>query len=117
MNTLLFFTLLPLYLLAFWYVYILVMGLYRAHLLGRLTGLAKWCAVPAVAIGWLMDWLANIFIASLLFGEPPRTWHELVTDRLTRYAQGPMGRNRTRAVWICTQLLDVFDPTGAHCHD
>lgn len=98
-----------------WYVYILVMGLYRAHLMGRLTGLAKVLAYPAVAVGWLMDWLANVFIASVVFAEPPRAWNELVTDRLSRYVKGPLGYRRTRALWVCTHLLDYFDPTGIHC--
>ena len=103
------------YLIIFWYVYILVMGLYRAHLLGRLTGLAKWMAYPAVIVGWLMDWLANVLIASIVFGELPHAWNELVTDRLSRYVKGPMGRQRTRALWVCSNLLDYFDPTGKHC--
>lgn len=98
-----------------WYVYILVMGLYRAHLMGRLTGLAKALAYPAVAMGWLMDWLANVLIASIVFAELPRRWNELVTDRLSRYVRGPMGRRRTRALWVCSNLLDYFDPTGTHC--
>lgn len=98
-----------------WYVYVLVMGLYRAHLMGRLYGLAKVLAYPAVAVGWLLDWLANVLIATVIFGEVPRAWNELVTDRLSRYVKGPMGYRRTRALWVCTHLLDVFDPTGTHC--
>lgn len=105
------------YLVLFWYAYILVMGLYRAHLMGRLTGLAKVLAYPAVIVGWLMDWLANVLIASIVFTELPQSWDELVTDRLSRYVKGPMGRRRTRALWVCTNLLDYFDPTGRHCHD
>lgn len=104
------------FLILLWYAYILIMGLYRAHLLGRLTGLAKWLAYPAVLVGWLMDWLANVLIASVVFVELPHSWNELVTDRLSRYVKGPMGSRRTRALWVCTNLLDVFDPTGAHCH-
>ena len=103
------------FLILLWYAYILVMGLYRAHLMGRLNGLAKWLAYPAVIVGWLMDWLANVLIATVVFAELPQAWNELVTDRLSRYVKGPMGRQRTKALWVCTHLLDVFDPTGAHC--
>lgn len=103
------------YLVSFWYAYILIMGLYRAHLAGRLTGLAKWLAYPAVIVGWLMDWFANVFIASIIFGELPQSFSELVTQRLTRYKNGNYGLNSIRAEWICVNLLDVFDPTGTHC--
>lgn len=103
------------FLILLWYAYILVMGLYRAHLMGRLHGLAKWLAYPAVIVGWLMDWLANVVIASVVFAEPPARWNELVTDRLSRYVRGPMGRRRTLALWVCVHLLDYIDPTGTHC--
>lgn len=103
------------FLILLWYAYILVMGLYRAHLMGRLYGLAKLLAYPAVIVGWTMDWLANVVIASIVFTELPTRWNELVTDRLSRYVKGPMGRRRTKALWVCTHLLDVFDPTGTHC--
>lgn len=101
------------YLVFFWYAYILVMGLYRAHLDKRLTKFTTILALPALVIGYAMDILANIFIASLVFLELPKEL--LVTTRLQRYAKGPINWRRDRANWICTNLLDLFDPTGNHC--
>lgn len=104
-----------LYLVLFWYAYILVMGLYRAHLMGRLTGLAMWMAAPAVAVGWAMDVIANLTFATVAFWEKPTRWNELVTDRLTRHVTNGDGWRKRNAVWICTNLLDYMDPTGSHC--
>ncbi len=101
---------------ALWYLYIVVMGLYRAHLAGRLTPAAKVMGAPALVIGWTLDWLINMTIATLFFRELPRSAFELVTDRLTRYIAGPPCLNRHYAQVICQHLLDAFDvnPEG-HC--
>lgn len=107
-----------LYLYAFWLLYILVMGLYRAHLAGRLGPLATALALPAVVLAYLVDLLANWTIAALLFRELPRHPLELVTDRLSRYLahqDGSSSYRRRWAVWLCTSLLDPLDPTGQHC--
>jgi hypothetical protein len=97
----------------FWYVYILVMGLYRAHLVKNLTRFTYALALPALLIGYAMDVLANAFVATIVFREPPEEW--LVTDRLKRYIEGPCGWRKTRAQAICAALLDSFDPHGSHC--
>jgi len=101
------------YLWLFWYVYILVVGLYRAHLDKRLTPLAYTLAFPAIVIGYTMDALANIFIATVVFLEPPQEL--LVTGRLKRHIIYGSGWRRSLSVFICDSLLDVFDPTGDHC--
>ena len=106
-----------LYLYAFWLLYVLVMGLYRAHLAGRLGPLATALALPAVVLAYLVDLLANWTIAAAIFREWPRHPLELVTDRLGRYLVSQDGRSYQRrwAVWLCTTLLDPLDPTGQHC--
>lgn len=101
------------YLLLFWYAYILVMGLYRANLEGRLNKFTFVLALPALIVGLLMDFLANVFIATVVFMELPQEL--LVTARLQRYMKGPVNWRRDRANWICTNLLDYFDPSGKHC--
>ena len=101
-----------LFLWALWGVYVLVMGLYRAHLSKRLGKVALVLSLPFVVLGFAMDFVANVFLASVIFLEPPREW--LVTDRLQRHMTAAAWRGRL-ARWICSQLLDVFDPTGAHC--
>lgn len=102
-----------LYLWAFWAIYVMVMGLYRAHLAGRLTGLNRWLAAPFVLLGLGIDALANASIAWLVFLDPPREW--LVTTRLVRYKATDTGWRARLAGAICEGLLDVFDPTGDHC--
>jgi hypothetical protein len=101
------------YLYVFWLAYILVMGLYRAHLARRLCGLSKLMALPVVFVGWAMDVFANWTIAAVVFLDPPR--EALVTQRLIRYKKTDPGWRGRLADAICENLLDVFDPTGDHC--
>lgn len=106
--------LVALFLLVFWYVYILVMGLYRAHLQGRLNKITTALAFPALIIGYVMDVFANFTIAWVVFLEPP--YEMLVTTRLKHYMTKNEDNWRRRwAEWICTHLLDPFDPSGNHC--
>lgn len=104
-----------LWLLGFWYLYVLVMGLYRAHLDKRLTGPMLWLAGPALVVGYAVDLVSNWTLASLFFLEPPRRPLELVTDRLTRHIQTGDGWRHDFAKSICVNLLDFFDPSGKHC--
>lgn len=100
---------------ALWYLYLIVMGLYRAKIMGTLTRSALVLGAPALIVGWLLDWLVNWLVASFIFRELPRTPLELVTQRLSRYIKGPPCLNKHYAQIICLHLLDPFDHTGAHC--
>ena len=102
-----------LYLLAFWYVYVLVMGLYRAHLSKRLNKFTYALSAPALLIGLVMDVIANATYAWVKFKEPPKEW--LVTTRLKRYINSGHGWRYRQAKLLCEHLLDPFDPTGKHC--
>lgn len=101
------------FLWAFWAMYVLVMGIYRAHLAHRLVGLNRVMALPVVAVGYAMDVAANWIIAPLVFLDRPR--EALVTSRLIRYKRDGSGWRYRVANFICERLLDVFDPTGDHC--
>lgn len=101
------------YLYVFWLAYVLVMGLYRAHLAGRLQGAPLVLAAPVIALGLLMDVLANLFLATVFFLELPGEW--LVTSRLAKYLKRPHDWRCAVAWWVCTHLLDPFDPNGTHC--
>jgi hypothetical protein len=103
------------FLWAFWGMYVLVMGIYRAHLSHRLKGLVLVLSLPFVAIGYLMDVLAQYTIASLVFLDLPRRGEHLVTSRLIRYLKRDCGWRYYLAKWLCDHLLDVFDPSGEHC--
>lgn len=104
---------LPLYLWFFWGMYVLVMGLYRAHLDKRLTKVTYCLAAPWLFVGVTVDVLANLIIAPVVFLDPPREW--LVTARLKRYIKQGVGYRANLANAICNHLLDVFDPKGNHC--
>lgn len=107
------------YLWAFWLLYVLVMGLYRASLSGKLTRVAMVLASPVVILAIGVDLLANWTIAAMWFREwPPLAWGrpDLVTSRLSRYIDGPDGWRKAHATWLCHNLLDAFDPSGVHCH-
>jgi len=97
-----------------WAAYVMVMGIYRAHLDKRLTPATKVLALPWVVIGYALDVVVNLTFASLIFLEPPLEL--LVTKRLQRHVDATAGGWRHKlAWWICDHLLDPFDPTGNHC--
>jgi len=101
------------YIWLFWCAYVLVMGLYRAHLNGRLTGLNRIMAYPAVGVGYAMDIFANLVIAPIIFLDFPKEF--LVTARLKRYMSAGTGWRYKVAEYVCNHVLDVFDPKGDHC--
>lgn len=94
-------------------LYALVMGVYRAHLAQRLSRVAYALLAPFVALGFVVDVLTNITIATIAFAEPPREL--LLTTRLQRYISDGTGWRRTVAAWVCDTLLDPLDPRGEHC--
>lgn len=101
-----------LFLWLFWGAYVLVMGIYRAHLANRLTWVTYCLGGLYVVIGIVMDVAANLLIASIVFWERPHEW--LVTTRLIRLKKSNEWRGKL-ARWVCANLLDVFDPVGTHC--
>lgn len=101
-----------LYLWCFWALYVLVMGLYRAHLNHKLSKFIYFLAAPFLLLGLIVDFLANITLASIVFLDIPREW--LVTARLKKYVPKDNWRGKL-ARYICDNLLDIFDPTGNHC--
>lgn len=101
------------YLWLFWGLYVLVMGLYRAKLDGRLSKPLIFMGAPFILAAYLMDVLANLTIAWLIFWEIPR---ELtVTNRLKRHLKQSIDWRFNVALALCTSLLDPLDPTGRHC--
>lgn len=93
-------------------LYIVVMGLYRAHLQKRLGRTLKVLGAPVLMVGALMDVLVNLTLATIVFLDIPREL--MLTMRLQRYMRGG-GWRRSWANWLCAKLLDPFDPSGSHC--
>jgi hypothetical protein len=105
---------LMIYLWVFWGLFVLVMGLYRVHLKKKLVGVRFVLAFPWLVVGFIVDVLANLFIAPFFFVELPKEW--LVTRRLSRWKRTRKNtRQKRMAVYVCENLLDEFDPTGSHC--
>lgn len=97
-----------------WILYIIVMGLYRAKLAGRLSPSAAVLGAPFLLIGYVVDVLTNLTVAPFVFLEFPR--ETLVTTRLTRHLRSGSGWRYRFAKAICNSLLDPFDPRGVHCN-
>lgn len=95
-----------------WSLYLAVMHLKTARDSGKLTPAAKVMGYPWLIVGYVIDVLFNAVIGSLLFFELPREL--LFTARVSRLNDCDGWRGRL-ARWICTQLLDPFDPDGKHC--
>jgi hypothetical protein len=99
---------------ATWALYLAAMNL-KAHL-ATMGPVAKVHGYALVAVAITFDAFVNLAICTLLFADRPREW--LLTARLKRYRRGEQyaGTWRARlAEWICSRLLDQFDPRGEHC--
>ena len=105
------------FLYVFFALYVLAVGLYRAHLTGALTKPGYIMGWPWIVIAAIVDFIANVTIFTAIFLEPPREF--LVTTRLRRHLAN--GEDSDGWRWrvsnqICKKLLDYFDPRGSHCH-
>lgn len=98
--------------------YLAVMALRRAQGDGRLGWAPRALGVPIVLVGLAVDVVLNLVLASIVLLELPHLrgpapeW--LLTTRLKRLVRTEGWRARV-ARWVCTHLLDAFDPSGCHC--
>ena len=102
---------------AFYLLYVLMMGAYRAFLRKKLQGLSLILLAPALGLAFVLDVLVQFTIASLVFWEIPRKGEWFVTHRLRTYIRQGEGWRWRIADVLCRRMLDPFDPTGAHCDD
>lgn len=98
---------------ALWIFYIAVMHLKRCRDAGTLSRPALYLGYPVLLVGYLLDVFVQMVPATVLFLDLPREF--TLTDRLRRYIAGPEGWRETVAVWMCSHLLNTFDPDGRHC--
>ena len=96
-----------------WIFYLASMALIRAKTAGTISKLALFLGWPIAIAGLTIDFLVNMTVVSILLLELPREL--LVTRRLHRHLTDGSGWRLYVAHFICTNLLDTFDPTGAHC--
>lgn len=107
------------YLLAFvvglsyatWIAYLAVMSLSRAKKAGTLSKTVMVLGFPILAVGYVLDFLMNILIMTVVLAELPREWN--VTSRLKRHHRDSTGWRLVVVKWF-EPLLDPFDPSGDH---
>lgn len=105
----LFYSFVGLYLL--WIFYLAVMTLKRARDANLLTKTAKAFGTPVLVIGLLLDFLANVFVMTVMLLELPK--ETTVTARLKRHNKESTGWRLSIVKWA-EPLLDPFDPSGDH---
>lgn len=98
-------------LLLFFYLYVMSMGMIRAHAEGKLNGVLWVLCLPAVGVAWVVDFLHNVTIFALIFWEIPREF--TVTARLKRHVKRDTWRG-SLSRWTGLTLLNPFDHTGDH---
>ena len=116
-----------------------VMALRDARDRGVLVGPVKRVGYVVLAIGYALDCLAQLTIASVMFGElPPRWWfrpgwtltlwgrtlrfdwlvlpafESTVSARTKRLKLTGTGWRQARAIWWRTNILGPLDSSGAH---
>ena len=96
---------------ATWILYLAVMNLSRAKKAGLLTRTALTFGTPVLIAGYLLDFLLNVTVMSLVLLELPR--ETTVTARLKRHHQESDGWRLAVVLWF-EPLLDPYDPDGDH---
>ena len=94
-----------------WIFYLAVMTLKRARDANLLTKNATAFGVPVLIVGLVLDFIANVFVMSLMLLELPK--ETTVTARLKRHNKESTGWRLSIVKWA-EPLLDTFDPSGDH---
>jgi hypothetical protein len=95
-----------------WTMYLAVMNLVRARDAGKLTRVAYCLGLPIFIVGLALDVALNWVVLSAILLEWPR--ETTMTARLRRHFQTPGTWRYAVALWFGVNLLDAFDPNGAH---
>lgn len=111
-----------LYLWVFLVLIIAALSIYGKKLRGELNLTAapksvSYVMYSIVGVAIVFDFIVQYTIFTVYCWDLPRKGEYLVTSRFRRYIDHADGsRNYGIAISICTGYLDVFDPTGDHCH-
>jgi hypothetical protein len=96
-----------------WIFYLAVMALIpHRH---NLRPVAKAHAYLLVGVGLVLDVALNVIVATVMFLEPPHPRRMLLTARLSYHTSRNHGWRTRLAKYLCSRLLDQFDPRGRHC--
>ena len=94
-----------------WIFYLAVMNLARAKRAGKLNSTATILGTPVLVIGYLLDFLVNVFVMTVILFELPREM--TVTARLKRHHLTSTGWRLAVVLWF-EPILDPYDPDGDH---
>jgi len=94
-----------------WIFYLAVMNLKRVKDAGLMTKTAMVFGYPILLAGWLIDFIINAMVLTLILLEWPKEM--TVTARLKRHNASSTGWRKAVAVWF-EPLLDPYDPSGDH---
>jgi len=94
-----------------WVFYLAVMNLSRAREAGTLRKPAYIAGYPVLILGFILDFLVNIIVVSIVMLEFPK--EVTVTSRFKRLKNKGGWRGKW-AGWVATNILDPFDPSGVH---
>lgn len=97
-----------------WVFYLAVMNLKRAQEAGTLTKPALVLGMPVLVIGYAIDILVNVVVASVLFLELPHYQRLTLSARLGYHLRNSSNWRYKLSLWIVRNLLDSFDPSGKH---
>jgi hypothetical protein len=95
-----------------WVFYLAVMNIKRVHAAGKLGKVATAAGLPVLTLGYLLDFVANAMVMTILLFELPQ--EPTVTQRLKRHKRHSTGWRLRVATWFASELLDNFDPDGIH---
>lgn len=95
-----------------WLFYLAAMNLKRAKDNNTISNPALYLGYPAVILAYLLDVAFNWVFGTVMFLELPR--EGVLTHRLKRHYKKDNWRGRL-ARYICSNLLDAFDPSSKHC--
>ena len=94
-----------------WVFYLAVMNLARAKRNGLLNKTAIVLGTPVLIIGYLLDFLMNITVMTVVLLELPQ--ETTVTARLKRHHKESTGWRLAIVKWF-EPILDPYDPSGDH---
>lgn len=96
---------------ATWILYLAVMNLAKAKEAGKLSRAARVLGTPLLIVGYLLDFLLNVLVMSIVLLELPK--ETTVTARLKRHHAESHGWRLAVVRWF-EPLLDPYDPDGDH---
>jgi hypothetical protein len=98
---------------ALWILYVAMMNIKGSCAQGELPWQAKLMVIPTTLVFDLVEFVANVFVCTIIFLDWPREF--TVSDRLRRYANNAQINGwQSWVLNFIRPMLDPFDPEGPH---